>query len=189
MRISSCCGSGTARFLSHRSPVEDCGDEAIDRLLIEPVLATKYLPRSGCNCARHRLWRRLPSDSDETRQLRAYLLRMVESKTRKAAFLREVVRTLELDRTNVDAVRFEELLARPSLHDAMDVVTMRAVRVDRKTLSELQSFVRPGGFIFLFRHRDGRRARESAGPYLSSHGKPCTPESVGKLRRDLPKDR
>ena len=75
-------------------------------------------------------------------------LRMVESKTRKAAFLREVVRTLELDRTAVDAVRFEELLSRPTLHDAVDVVTMRAVRVDRKTLAELQSFVRPGGFYF-----------------------------------------
>ena len=75
---------------------------------------------------------------------------MVESKTRKAAFLREVVRTLELDRTDVDAVRFEELLARPSLHDAIDVVTMRAVRVDRKTLTELQSFIKPGGLLFLF---------------------------------------
>ena len=27
-------------------PVEDAGDEAIDRLLIEPVLATKYLPKT-----------------------------------------------------------------------------------------------------------------------------------------------
>jgi hypothetical protein len=29
-------------------------------------------------------------------------------------------------------------------------VTVRAVRVDRKTLSELQSFVKPGGSLFLF---------------------------------------
>ncbi|MEO5740026.1 MAG: hypothetical protein ABIS29_05480, partial [Vicinamibacterales bacterium] len=67
-----------------------------------------------------------------------------------AAFLREVVRTLNLDRAEVDAVRFEELLGRPSLHEAMDVVTMRAVRVDRKTLVDLQAFVKPGGLLFLF---------------------------------------
>jgi 16S rRNA G527 N7-methylase RsmG len=77
-------------------------------------------------------------------------LRMVESKTRKAAFLREVVRSLDLDRTSVDAVRSEELLARPTLHDAIDVVTMRAVRIDRKTLAEIQSFIKPGGSLFLF---------------------------------------
>ena len=77
-------------------------------------------------------------------------LRMVESKTRKAAFLREAVRTLELDRTFVEAVRFEELLVRPSLHDAIDVVTLRAVRVDRTTLAKLQSFIRPGGLLLLF---------------------------------------
>ena len=77
-------------------------------------------------------------------------LRMVESKTRKAAFLREVVRTLDSDRTSVDAVRSEELLSRPTLHDAIDVVTMRAVRIDRKTLAEIQSFIKPGGSLFLF---------------------------------------
>jgi 16S rRNA (guanine527-N7)-methyltransferase len=77
-------------------------------------------------------------------------LRMVESKLRKAAFLREVVRTLDVDRTTVDAVRYEVLLARPSLNEAIDVVTVRAVKVDRKTLTEFQSFIKPGGSLFLF---------------------------------------
>jgi 16S rRNA (guanine527-N7)-methyltransferase len=130
-------------------PVEEAGDEAIDRLLIEPVLATRYLPfaeatvldiGSGGGSPAIPMKLAAPGVS----------LRMVESKTRKAAFLREVVRRLEVDRTTVDAVRFEELLARPTLHEAMDVVTVRAVRVDRKTLAELQSFVRPGGYLFLF---------------------------------------
>ena len=75
---------------------------------------------------------------------------MVESKTRKAAFLREAVRVLNLKSATVDAVRSEELLARPALHDAFDVVSVRAVRIERKTLSELQSFAKPGGLIFLF---------------------------------------
>ncbi len=148
-------------------PVEDAGDEAIDRLLIEPVLATKYLPKTdvtaldiGSGSGSPAIPMKLATPGIS--------LRMVESKTRKAAFLREVVRALELDGTNVDAVRFQELLARPSLHDAMDVVTMRAVRVDRKTLSELQSFVRPSGFIFLF-GTSTATARGLAGPYLSVH--------------------
>lgn len=148
-------------------PVEEAGDEAIDRLLIEPVLATKYLPKidvtaldigSGGGSPAIPMKLAIPGIS----------LRMVESKTRKAAFLREVVRALELDRTDVDAVRFEELLARPSLHEAMDVVTMRAVRVDRKTMTELQSFVRQSGFIFLF-GTAAAKATEFAGPYLSAH--------------------
>jgi 16S rRNA (guanine527-N7)-methyltransferase len=129
-------------------PVEDAGDEAIDRLLIEPVLATKHLPEgamvldigSGGGSPAIPMKLAAPEIS----------LRMVESKTRKAAFLREVVRTLDVDRTTVDAVRFEELLARPTVHEAADVVTLRAVRVDRKTLVEIQSFVKPGGALFLF---------------------------------------
>jgi len=146
-------------------PVEDAGDEAIDRLLIEPVLATKYLPAPdatvldiGSGGGSPAIPMKLAAGEIS--------LRMVESKTRKAAFLREGVRTLELDRTAVDAVRFEELLSRPTLHDAVDVVTMRAVRVDRKTLAELQSFVRPGGFLFLF-GTAAPTAANLAGPHLA----------------------
>ena len=146
-------------------PVEDAGDEAIDRLLLEPVLATKYLSAgdamvldigSGGGSPAIPMKLAAPGIS----------LRMVESKTRKAAFLREVVRTLDVDRTTVDAVRFEELLARPTLHEAIDVVTLRAVRVDRKTLTEIQSFVRPGGSLFLF-GTAAPTASELAAPHLS----------------------
>lgn len=130
-------------------PVEESGDEAVDRLLIEPVLATRYLPRPdaalldlGSGGGSPAIPMRIAAPGID--------LRMVESKTRKAAFLREVVRSLDLDRVVVDAVRFEELLARPALHDAFDVVTMRAVRIDRKLLAQIQSFVRPGGVSLLF---------------------------------------
>ena len=130
-------------------PVEDAGDEAIDRLLIEPALAAKSLPSpesriidvgSGGGSPAIPLRLVAPGTS----------LRMVESKTRKAAFLREAARVLELERTEVDAVRFEELLARPELHETMDVVTLRAVKVEPKTLAALQSFLRLGGLLFLF---------------------------------------
>lgn len=130
-------------------PVEEAGDEAIDRLIIEPILATKYLPRPdatvldlGSGGGSPAIPMRIAAPG--------VTLRMVESKTRKAAFLREVVRNLDLGQTFVDAVRFEELLVRPVLHDAFDVVTMRAVRVDRKTVAKVQSFIRPEGLLLLF---------------------------------------
>jgi 16S rRNA G527 N7-methylase RsmG len=75
---------------------------------------------------------------------------MVESKTRKAAFLREAVRQLGLSKTEVESSRFEELLARPELHESADVVTMRAVKADKKTLIGLQALIKPGGLLLLF---------------------------------------
>ena len=130
-------------------PVEDAGDEAIDRLLVEPILAARYLPKNdvaildvGSGGGSPAIPMRIAAPGGS--------LRMVESKTRKAAFLREVIRKLEMASAEVDAVRSEELLARPSLHDAFDVVSVRAVRIERKTLTELQSFARPGGLVFLF---------------------------------------
>ena len=113
----------------------------------------------------------------------AVTLRMVESKTRKAAFLREVVRNLDLGQTFVDAVRFEELLVRPTLHDAFDVVTMRAVRVDQKTVAKIQSFIRPEGLLLLFGTRapslsdDGRSTVGRCGPSRA-------PQAMGKSLGD-----
>ena len=92
-------------------------------------------------------------------------LRMVESKTRKAAFLREVVRQLQLERTAIESSRFEELLARPELHEAADVVTLRAVKVEKKTLMGLQAFLKPGGSLLLFRAASAGDA-ELANPML-----------------------
>ena len=130
-------------------PVEEAGDEAIDRLIVEPVVATKYLPKSSTIALDIGSGGGSPAIPMKL-AVPELSLRMVESKTRKAAFLREVIRSLELAETMVEAVRFEELLIRPALHDSADVVTMRAVRVDQKTLTELQSFIRPGGLLFLF---------------------------------------
>ena len=80
---------------------------------------------------------------------------MVESKTRKCAFLREAIRHLELSDTTVETARAEDLLARPELHEALDVVTVRAVRIEAKLLIRLQAFLRTGGRILLFRGQGG----------------------------------
>src|SRR4029079_8095378 len=82
-------------------------------------------------------------------------LTMVEAKARKSAFLREAVRTLRLERTTVETARYEELLARPELHESFDVLSLRAVRVEVRTLFTLQAFVKRGGLLFLFRGPSG----------------------------------
>ena len=82
-------------------------------------------------------------------------LTMVEAKARKSAFLREAVRTLRLNRSVVETARYEELLARPDLHEAFDILSLRAVRVEVRTLFTLQAFVKRGGVLFLFRGPSG----------------------------------
>ena len=77
-------------------------------------------------------------------------VRMVEGKTRKGAFLREAMRQLELKRSTVEGSRYEALLTRPELHEAHQILTVRAVRVEAGVLRSLQAFVAPGGVLALF---------------------------------------
>ena len=133
----------------------DDPDAAIDRLLLEPVAAARFVPAtvrrlmdigSGGGSPALPLRLALPS---------APALIMVEVKARKSAFLREAVRHLELDTATVENHRFEELLARPELHESSDALSLRAVRVEARVLTSLQAFVRPGGQILLFRGPSG----------------------------------
>jgi 16S rRNA (guanine527-N7)-methyltransferase len=78
------------------------------------------------------------------------MLTMVEAKTRKSVFLREVIRQLELAACEVETVRFEQLLTRPPFLEAMDVLSIRAVRVEVPELRTLQAFLRSGGQMLWF---------------------------------------
>jgi 16S rRNA (guanine527-N7)-methyltransferase len=130
-------------------PVEEGGDEAIDRLLIEPALATRYLP--GAELALIDIGSGGGSPAIPMKLVAPSIsLLMVESRTRKTAFLREAVRQLNLDKTEVRASRFEELLSRRTLHESADVVSVRAVKVEPRTLAGAQSFLKPGGLVLLF---------------------------------------
>ena len=143
-------------------------DEGIDRLLIEPLVAVKYLPsRSaavldiGSGGGSPAIPMKLAASGIS--------LRMVEAKTRKAAFLREAIRQLNLGDTVVEASRYEELLSRPDLHEAAGVVTVRAVRIEVRLLTGLQAFLAPGGEIFLFRGSGGPDAPAALTPLLRWH--------------------
>lgn len=143
------------------------GEEAaIDRLLIEPVVAARYLPENAHTLLDAGSGGGSPAIplSLASPNLR---LRMVEVKTRKAVFLREAVRSLGLNHAVVENARFEELLSRAELHEALDLVSIRAVRVETRTLLTLQAFLRPGGKLLLFRGSSKADLEDSPPPPLS----------------------
>lgn len=129
---------------------EDRPDEAIDRLLIEPLIAARHLPSPESRIVDVGSGGGSPAIPMKLAASAAQIV-MVESKARKSAFLREAARQLGLTQVEVANARVEELLTRPDLHESADVVTLRAVRVDVKLLMGLQAFLRPGGLVFLFR--------------------------------------
>lgn len=148
-------------------PLEQGGsDEAVDRLLIEPLLAARHVPPhaeqmidigSGSGSPAIPMALALPRLS----------VRMVESKTRKAVFLREAIRELGIASAEVETSRYEELLARPELHEGLDLVTLRAVRVEPRTLVGLQAFLKAGGQLFLFRGPGGADLAHALTPPLT----------------------
>ena len=74
---------------------------------------------------------------------------MVESKSRKAAFLGEVARSLTLTATNVVTARIEEL-ARLVPAGQADLLTIRAVKIQEDLLQTVKILLRPGGRLLLF---------------------------------------
>lgn len=147
----------------------DDPDGAIDRLLLEPVAASKYLPVGAATLMD--IGSGGGSPAIPMKLAAPFLsLTMVEVKARKCAFLREAIRQLGLERTTVENKRYEELLVRPELHDAFDVLSVRAVRVEPKVLSNLQAFVKPAGVVMMFRGPTGPGTPENLLPPLEFAG-------------------
>jgi 16S rRNA (guanine527-N7)-methyltransferase len=126
-------------------------DAAIERLLLEPVLAARLLPHP-------RAMLDMGSGGGSPAiplalALRAPLLVMVESRGRKAAFLREAARTAGVNAI-VEAARFEDLVDRRVHVGSMDIVSMRGVRIDESSLTVARSFAAPDGVIALFTSDD-----------------------------------
>ncbi len=132
----------------------DDKNRGLDRLLVEPLVAATYLPSGRKRVVDIGSGAGSPAIPLKLAAPEARLL-MVESKVRRAAFLREACRHLEIEGADVETARFETLLARADLHETHDVLTLRAVRVEARVLNGLQAFVRPGGCLFLFRGGSG----------------------------------
>jgi 16S rRNA (guanine527-N7)-methyltransferase len=122
-------------------------DAAIDRLLLEPLAAALELgPHSDLID--------LGSGGGSPAIPLALVLEptrlvMVESKSRKAAFLREASRVLGL-RAVVEAARFEGVAEGGAFRGQMTTVSIRAVRMERQALLAIASFLSPGGKVALF---------------------------------------
>jgi 16S rRNA (guanine527-N7)-methyltransferase len=129
-------------------------DESVDRLLVEPLVAARAIPAPDARLIDIGSGGGSPAIPMRL-AVPALKLTMVEAKARKSAFLREAVRTLSLTDTSVETARYEELLARPELHEAFSCLSIRAVRIESRVLQSLQAFIAPGGLILLFRGPGG----------------------------------
>jgi 16S rRNA (guanine527-N7)-methyltransferase len=143
-------------------------DEVFDRLLVEPLAAARHAPPGA-----HRMMDVGSGGGSPALPFAlatpGVSLLMVESKTRKSVFLREAIRALGLPSADVATARFEELLTRPDLHEAHDLVTIRAVRVESRVLLGLQAFLRPKGQLFLFRGQASSDPSDVTPPPLVWH--------------------
>jgi 16S rRNA (guanine527-N7)-methyltransferase len=129
--------------------VDPPSDEAIDRLLVEPIAASARAGApgtiidigSGGGSPAIPFWIQLPGSK----------LMMVESRSRKCAFLREAVRQIRHGEGTTFEARFEELLVtHPESRGSADIVTVRAVRVDVETSALIGALLKPTGRVFHF---------------------------------------
>ena len=129
-------------------PLSDFPDGTLNRLFIEPLQAAEVVADAPL------LWFDLGSGGGTPAiplkivrpQLR---LTMVESKTRKSAFLTEVVRSLALTDTGVLTIRIEELSGAVTTGKD-DLITIREVRIQEDLLQAVRVLLRPGGRLLLF---------------------------------------
>jgi 16S rRNA (guanine527-N7)-methyltransferase len=119
-------------------------DQAIDRLLVEPLLIARALnypigvwfdlgSGGGSPAIPIQLYR--PAET----------LVLVESKERKAAFLREVTRHMRLERVEVECARIESIATNHRLAGMADLVTIRAVRPSEAIIASTHRLLRAGG--------------------------------------------
>jgi 16S rRNA (guanine527-N7)-methyltransferase len=129
-------------------PLEGLEDRTIDRLIVEPLIAAAFV------ADRPVTWFDLGSGGGSPaiplKIVRsAPTLAMVESRERKAAFLREAARAVKLEGVTVVTRRIESLpaLLGPS---CADLITVRAVRLDNELMLTVLEMLRPHGRLILF---------------------------------------
>jgi len=121
--------------------------ETLDRLFIEPMIAAEMIPKTPLTVID--LGSGAGSPALPLKIVRpAIRLTLVETKGRKAAFLREAVRTLQLQDVDVEQTRFQSLPA--SMVSAFDVVIVRALRIDDELVSTVVELLRTGGRFITF---------------------------------------
>lgn len=142
-------------------------DEAVDRLLLEPLAAAAYFAQ-GSTLADLGSGGGSPA-IPLALALRSPRLLMVESRSRKAAFLREAAREIQLAAT-VETARFEEVCMESTYVSGFDIVSIRAVRQDLVVLSAAAALVRHGGLVGLFQSTTAGELPPTMPPDLTWRG-------------------
>lgn len=128
--------------------VEMLPPPALERLVIGPIKASGLVASapgtwfdlgSGCGS---------PALPFKVLRPRLHLV-MVESRSRKVAFLREAGRLMGLSDVDVLQVRTDELMTRAT-PQSVDLVTIRAIRVDRDLVRVLDHILTSAGSVVLF---------------------------------------
>ena len=130
-------------------PLEPPTDETFDRLLVEPLVVAAKLPDEPV------IWFDLGSGGGSPAlpiklSRPGLALTMVESRERKAAFLREAIRALEISGARVENVRFEALRSRADMMGSAGLITIRAVRIDAEILSVCSGLLTTQGLLIPF---------------------------------------
>jgi 16S rRNA (guanine527-N7)-methyltransferase len=129
-------------------PLPDFPAATLDRLLVEPLIAAGSVENIPVS------WFDLGSGGGSPaiplKVVRpAVRLTMVESSSRKAAFLREAVHVVELSGAVVLDGRVEALAQRVRA-GSVDVVTARAIRIDQDLMAAVSHLLGIGGRLLLF---------------------------------------
>jgi len=135
--------------------LDPIADEAIDRLLVEPFLAAESI-ELGFGDEGRKLLLDIGSGSGSPaiplKVARPSLqLAMVESRSRKSAFLREAIRDLSLDGATVITARFEDLHLDSKLRQKADWASVRAVRTDQGLWQAVSAVLSSNGRVLWFR--------------------------------------
>jgi 16S rRNA (guanine527-N7)-methyltransferase len=149
-------------------------DQAVDRLIIEPLVATRLIAESTT-------WFDLGSGGGSPAiPLKlanpAAQLTMVESKARKAAFLKDAIRILGISKASVETERIEGLALSHPLAGSVDVVTVRAVRLDPILFDSVRRLLKRRGRVVLFgvrEHFPTPEGFEGAADQLLTKGQPA----------------
>ena len=143
-------------------PLDPPRDETFDRLFVEPVVAADRIKPVASASSPMPIWFDLGSGGGSPaiplKIMRPYwALTMIESKERKAAFLREAIRALRLRESEVANVRFEELGGETPLPRRAqmptaraDLITVRAVKLDGELATAIQRLLSPTGLVAAF---------------------------------------
>jgi 16S rRNA (guanine527-N7)-methyltransferase len=129
--------------------LNDPSDRAIDKLICEPIAAARHFPSAVAT------WFDVGSGGGSPaipiKIVRSEVpLTMVEMRGRKAAFLREVCRELDLWQADVRDLRFQDLACEPSFQHSASVITIRAVRGDASIVAAAARMLGRDGSVLVF---------------------------------------